>query len=91
MREADWMPSSAGLTTPTRTSEAIMKNLIEALQIFAQYQDLKWPTHCEHDVLYIMGVTHEEVSAEHRQRLDALGFIWMEGDDCWGSFRYGSA
>jgi hypothetical protein len=30
-----------------------MKNLIEALTIFLKYQDLTYPTGCEHDVLYI--------------------------------------
>ena len=30
-----------------------MKNLIKALQIFLKYGNPKWPTHCEHDNLYI--------------------------------------
>jgi hypothetical protein len=66
-----------------------MKNLIEALTIFAKYQNLDYPTSCSHDVLYIVGITPEEVSVEDRARLDALGFI--AGDECWMSFRYGSA
>jgi hypothetical protein len=28
-----------------------MSKLIEALQIFLQYADEQWPTHCEHDIL----------------------------------------
>ena len=30
-----------------------MKELIEALEIFAKYADTKYPFHCEHDTLYI--------------------------------------
>ena len=36
-----------------------MKDLIEALQIFSKYTDTGWPTHCEHDVMYICGVDPE--------------------------------
>ena len=69
-----------------------MSDLIKALTIFAKYQNLRCPTHCEHDVLYIMGITRDEVSEEDRAALDALGFFWSEGDEeCWMSFRYGSA
>jgi hypothetical protein len=66
-----------------------MKDLIEALTIFAKYKDWEWPTHCEHDVLTIMGITEEEVSKEDRERLNKLGFLW--GDEAWISFRFGSA
>jgi hypothetical protein len=69
-----------------------MKKLIEALQIFAKYRDLDYPTHCEHDVLHIMGVTLGEVSTEDQARLTELGFFWSEEDGgAWISFRYGSA
>lgn len=69
-----------------------MKKLIEALTIFAKYQDLEWPTHCEHDVLYIMGITRDEVSPEDQEALKELGFIWSDSDGgAWMSFRYGSA
>ncbi len=69
-----------------------MKDLIEALTIFAKYKDLHNPTHCEHDVLYIMGVTKDEISQEDAARLKELGFIWSESDGgCWKSFRFGSA
>jgi hypothetical protein len=68
-----------------------MKNLIEALQIFLKYQDNPRPTHCEHDIMMIMGITQEEVSEADRCRLDELGFFWHETNDCWCSFRYGSA
>ena len=71
-----------------------MKDLIEALMIFAKYKDLQYPTHCEHDTLMIMGVTEDEVSETDQKRLDELGFFWsddQETEPCWKSFRYGSA
>lgn len=72
-----------------------MKRLIEALTIFAKYQDLEWPTHCEHDVLYIMGITKDEVSEEDQKRLVELGFHWKKGggeeDPGWVSYHFGRA
>lgn len=69
-----------------------MKDLIEALTIFEKYQkSTKWPTGCEHDVLYIMGVGKDDPSTEEKERLEALGFIWIENDESWGSYRFGSA
>lgn len=67
-----------------------MKDLIEALQIFAKYTDTEYPTHCEHDVLSIMEVDRENVSDEDHKRLDELGFFWSK-EDCYQSFRFGSA
>ena len=68
-----------------------MKELIEALNIFLKYKNPHDPTHCEHDVLCIMQVTKEEVSAEDAVRLGELGFFWSDEYDCWASFRFGSA
>ena len=69
-----------------------MKDLIEALTIFAKYQpETRWPTHCEHDVLYIIGVTLDEVASDDAKRLDELGFMWSEHSESWQSFRFGSA
>ena len=68
-----------------------MKDLIEALQIFLKYRDEKFPTHCEHDELWVVGFTKDEVSSEDAARLDVLGFVWSENDCSWVSFRYGSA
>lgn len=71
-----------------------MKKLIEALTILAKYQDpdLEWPTHCEHDVLSVVGIEKGAVSAEDAARLDALGFLWSdENDGCWISFHFGRA
>lgn len=65
--------------------------LIEALQIFRKYGNPPYPTHCDHDTLYVL-IDPEIVSNEDEERLDELGFI--PSDDppcCFHSFRYGSA
>ena len=69
-----------------------MKDLIEALTILLKYHNgSRWPTHCEHDIMYIVGVDPDDVNEEDKRRLDELGFF--EGDDGEGfqSFRFGSA
>lgn len=68
-----------------------MTKLIQALQIFARYADLDCPTHCEHDMLCVVGIPHDTVSEEDCVTLDTLGFFWNEEYDSWCSFRYGSA
>jgi uncharacterized protein (DUF1919 family) len=68
-----------------------MKDLIEALTILAKYMDLeeKWPTHCEHDVLYVCNINEEDVSEEDMKRLDELGFFPSD-DGGFMSYRFGS-
>ena len=68
-----------------------MEDLIKALQIFLKYQNLRWPTHCEHDELFIVGITKEEVSEEDLNKLETLGFEWIEENQLFSSFRFGSA
>ncbi len=68
-----------------------MEDLIKALQIFATYTQTRHPTHCEHDVLYIMDVSRGEMSTEDIQAVEKLGFLWDEIEECWMSFRFGSA
>lgn len=68
-----------------------MEDLIKALQIFAKYANLRWPTNCQHDVLAIMGVTKDQMSAEGIQAVTELNFTWDEIDEVWISFRFGSA
>lgn len=68
-----------------------MSDLIKALQIFLKYGDSRWPTNCSHDVLAIMDVEPNEVSDEDKAELDKLGFIVSEEDECFISFRFGSA
>lgn len=70
-----------------------MKKLIEALNIFLKYGDSDFPTHCEHDVLYIVGIEPSVVSEEDIKKLDELGFHISEEHEYMGfySYRYGSA
>lgn len=68
-----------------------MQDLIEALQIFLKYKNKEWPTHCGHDELMIVDITKKEVSIEDQKRLKELGFFWSDSDECWKSFRFGSA
>ena len=68
-----------------------MKQLIEALTIFLKYGNPRNPTHCEHDVLTICGIDPAKVSDEDKVALDKLGFFVSEEEECFQSFRYGSA
>ncbi len=68
-----------------------MKKLIEALQIFAKYRDLSYPTICEHDILFIVEIERDEISEEDKCKLEELGFDWSNEYDCWVSTKYGSA
>ena len=70
-----------------------MNDLIEALQILQKYaKNVNWPTHCEHDILYISDecVDPKEVSEEDKAKLDSLGFHIDSDLDCFASFRFGS-
>lgn len=71
-----------------------MKDLIEALQIFLKYTVGTYaerrPTHCEHDVMQVC-ISPALVSAEDKARLDELSFTANSEDDCFHSFRFGSA
>jgi hypothetical protein len=64
--------------------------LIKVFQIFRKYGNLPYPTHCEHDEMMVC-VDPETVSDEDKQELDSLGFFVDEDDNCFKSFRYGSA
>jgi hypothetical protein len=67
-----------------------VKDLIEALVIFQKYRDCRNPTHCEHDVLTVVGIG--DVEHGDKVRLHELGFLRsMEDPDDWISFRFGSA
>lgn len=70
-----------------------MSDLIEALQILLKYGNPDYPTHCEHDILTIVGIDPADVSDEDKARLDDLGFFVGDeyGDDQFHSFKYGSA
>lgn len=70
-----------------------MEDLIEALKIFAKYQPPNTynPTHCEHDVLCVVGVRKDQVFPEDLSRLKALSFTWDTEFDSFSSYRFGSA
>jgi hypothetical protein len=69
-----------------------MSDLIEALQILLKYGNPKFPTHCEHDVLNVMGIPPADVSEEDKEKLEKLGFFVSVGyeEECFRSFRFGS-
>lgn len=66
-----------------------MEDLIKALQIFLKYSNKKYPTSCEHDVLYV-DVDPSIVSDKDKNTLDELGFFVYDELDCFASFKYGS-
>lgn len=70
-----------------------MDDLILALTILKKYivdsYNLKFPTSCEHDVLYV-SVDPESVSDDDKIKLEDLGFIAQEEDACFVSYRFGS-
>jgi hypothetical protein len=66
-----------------------LSQLIEALQIFLKYGDIAYPTHCEHDEMTVC-VDPAKVSDEDKKKLDELGFFESD-EDCFKSFKYGSA
>ena len=71
-----------------------MNDLIKALKIFATYSedpDCLSPTYCGHDNLMIMGISKDDIPAGEQIVLGTLGFQWSDCDDCWHSYRFGSA
>lgn len=67
-----------------------MSDLIQALQIFLKYGDPKYPTHCEHDSLFV-GMDPNVVSDEDKKALDELGFfVASDEPEGFTSFRFGS-
>lgn len=70
-----------------------MEDLIKALTILLKYGNPKWPTHCEHDIMYIMEIDPIKVSEEDIKELDQLGFMISEefGEPQFVSYRFGSA
>lgn len=66
-----------------------MSKLIEALQIFLKYEDPAFPTHCEHDVLYVQ-IDPQKVSTEDLLKLYSLGFFPNDDNTGFSSHKYGS-
>lgn len=68
-----------------------MTDLIEALTIFRKYADRRNPTICTHDTLIVADIGCADMTPDDRARVEALGFFWSESEECWMSFRFGSA
>jgi hypothetical protein len=70
-----------------------MEDLIKALQIFLKYGNPSYPTHCEHDEMFICGIDPDKVSDKDKVELEKLGFDITDGygDEQFHSFKYGSA
>lgn len=67
-----------------------MEKLIEALQIFLKYGNPDFPTHCEHDVLFV-DINPELVSEEDLKKLDEIGFYPSEENpEGFISYKFGS-
>lgn len=67
-----------------------MNDLIAALQIFAKYGNPTYPTHCEHDTLYVC-IEYSKVSEEDCDTLRGLGFFKGIDTDGFMSHKFGSA
>ncbi len=76
----------------TRTTvPSAWADLLEAIELLAKHQNNEIsPFHCEHDQLTVAAdpaaFTDDEIA-----RLDELGFTADVGQECFYSFRYGSA
>ncbi len=66
-----------------------MKDLLEAITIFAKYSEEKYPCWCGHDVLNIC-VDPAIVTLEDLKRLEELEFFPSEDEPYFYSFRFGS-
>jgi len=68
-----------------------MKDLIKALRIFLKYGNPEYPTNCVHDELVIMEIEPENVSGKDKIELEKLGFFVDEEEECFISYKFGSA
>lgn len=60
-----------------------MKELIEALQAiwpFMNKPDTKWPTSCEHDMMYVCDINFDDMSGATVRKIASLGFNPGDGD-----------
>ena len=71
-----------------------MEDLIKALQILLKYGNPKYPTVCEHDILYIVDIDASMISQTDKEELEQLDFLIDEnglGNGEIYSYRFGSA
>ena len=67
-----------------------MDKLIKALQILRKYGNPEYPTHCEHDILYVAGIKANLVNDADTKELIKLGFFVDADVECFASFEFGS-
>lgn len=69
-----------------------MAALLEGLGILAEFMPkTNWPTNCSHDLLTVnCSAPPVKVGPVKTRRLNELGFLYFEEDECWGSSRFGS-
>lgn len=77
-----------------------MENLIKSLTILAKYipgeadsYARNFPTCCEHSVLMVPSISQDAwatVTLEDKKLLDELGWSFLAGHGCVGSFTFGS-
>ena len=65
-----------------------MEDLLKAIQIFLKYGNPDYPTHCEHDELYVF-IAPDLVSDEDKQILEDLGFF-INDEASFKSYKFGS-
>ena len=61
-----------------------MEDLIKALNIIWPYlkdYSSRWPTSCEHDILYVCGVDMNKICIEDIHELSKLGFLPGSDED----------
>lgn len=67
--------------------------LIEAFSILRKYGNREYPTHCEHDIMYVFPKSFD-ISEEDISRLGELGFHYDDnheiGGECFYSYLFGS-
>lgn len=68
-----------------------MEDLIAALLTFSKYKNERYPTHCEHDNLMILGIGKDELSEDDASKVREPSFNWNDEYDCWTSYRFESA
>lgn len=66
-----------------------MDDLIEALVILRKYGNPPYPTHCEHDTLFV-NIDPSPVSPEDLAKLDDLGFFPDDDGVGFLSYKFGS-
>ncbi len=67
-----------------------MEKLIKALNIFLKYGNPKYPTHCEHDKLFI-SINPIDVDEDDTEALAELGFFPDDEIELFYSFEFGRA